>query len=602
MSWRFTMSNRAGLFNPPKHAVLSLAVQAQSVTAIRERSQFEVLVRHILARFFNNELLASDDETRRVMQIGYAVALPGMLVALFLFPAYHGFPPYPLHRPFWSQADDHYFYVMYSFIVMGAATVYEWDLLFPDLLDIFVLSSLPIASRRLFLARVLALAIFLTLVLLGTSALGAIFLPLIAEQSNLLRHLFSHAAAVTMSGVFAATAFLTLQGVLLNTVGERVFRRITPLLQGASVMLLITILLLFPTLSRSLGPMLLSGSPAVRYFPPFWFLGVYERLLAGPSALPVFHELARIGCYALLIMLACTLLTYPIAYRRRVRQVIEGASAVASSHRAAALIHYVLHSTVLRYPPQRAIFHFISQTVLRSQRQRVMLAMLGGLGIALSLAEILILRVANGHIRPALLPGGIRSAIPIMAFWTVIGLRSVLSAPVDRRGSWLFSVLIGRPRSGHLVGTRIWITLWALLVSLGTALCLHALSPASLKTPRITAGQLVVAFGISFLLADILLFSVHTIPFTHLHRGAITDLPLAVVRYFVFFPIFVAVVVGKETWIEASTTHLLATLLMFIAAHILLRRALAHFLAQSTLDTPPDETEEFPQRLGLRDF
>ena len=82
---------------------------------------------------------------------------PALLVALFLFPAYHGFPPYPLHRPFWSQAADHYFYVMYSFIVMGAATVYEWDLLFPDLLDIFVLSPLPIARRRLFFARVLAL-------------------------------------------------------------------------------------------------------------------------------------------------------------------------------------------------------------------------------------------------------------------------------------------------------------------------------------------------------------------------------------------------------------------------------------------------------------
>ena len=143
------MSERLGLFLPPKNPVLSLAAQAQSEAATREQSQFEVLVRHLLYRFFHNELLSSDDETRRVMQVSYAVALPGMIVALYLFPAYHGFPPFPLHRPFWSQAADHYFYVMYSFIVMGAATVYEWDLLFPDLLDIFVLSPLPIASRRL---------------------------------------------------------------------------------------------------------------------------------------------------------------------------------------------------------------------------------------------------------------------------------------------------------------------------------------------------------------------------------------------------------------------------------------------------------------------
>jgi len=199
------------------------------------------------------------------------------------------------------------------------------------------------------------------------------------------------------------------------------------------------------------------------------------------------------------------------------------------------------------------------------------------------------------------LPGGIRSAVPIMAFWAVVGLRSTLSTPVDRRGIWLFRVLIGRPRPGHLAGTRIWITLWALLVSLGTALCLHALSPASLKTPCITAGQLVVVIGVSFLLADIFLFSVRTIPFTHLRKGTITDLPLAVVRYFVLFPLFVAIVVHKEAQIELSASHLVETLLILAAAHFLVQKAHARSLQQYTVDALADEADEFPQRLGLRD-
>lgn len=595
------MPERLGLFAPPRHPVLSLGVQAESVTARRAQSQFEVLVRHLLHRFFHNELLASDDETRRVMQVSYVVALPGLLVALFLFPAYHAFPPYPLHRPFWSQAGDHYFYVMYSFLIMGGATVYEWDLLFPDLLDIFVLSVLPISSRHLFFARVLALAIFLALVLLGTSALGTIFLPMIAEQPNLFRHLFAHAVAVIMSGTFAATAFLALQGVLLNTVGERVFRRITPLIQGASVMLLLAVLLLYPTISGSIKPLLTSGSPAVLYFPPFWFLGIYERLVTGPSAPIIFHSLARIGGYALLFMLACTLLTYPLAYRRRVRQLVEGASAANASNRAAVSVHHILHATILRRPSQRAIFHFIGQTILRYQRQRVMLAMFGGLSIALALAQMVILRVAPGHIRPALLPDGIRSAIPIVAFWSVVGLRSALSAPVDRRGGWLFGVLIGRPRSAHLAGTRIWITLWALIVSLGTAVLLHVLSPTSLKTQRITAGQLIVAIGVSFLLSDVFLFPIRTLPFTHLHKGSITDLPLMVVRYFVVFPLLIATVVHYEVWIEASALHLFKTVLILAGVHLLLQKAHTRLGQQSTLDTPPDENDEFPQRLGLRD-
>jgi hypothetical protein len=82
----------------------------------------------------------------------------------------------------------------------------------------------------------------------------------------------------------------------------------------------------------------------------------------------------------------------------------------------------------------------------------------------------------------------------------------------------------------------------------------------------------------------------------------VNDLPLAVLRYFVLFPIFVSIVLLKEAWIEASGMHLLETLFVFLAVHLLLRQARLHFLAQFTLDTPPDETEEFPQRLGLRDF
>jgi hypothetical protein len=595
------MSDRAGLFAPQKHPVLSLGVQAQSEAPRRNQSEFEVLVRHLLHRFFNNELLASDDETKRVMQIACAAALPTLLVSLFLFPAYHAFPPAPAHRPFWSQAGDHYFYVMYSFVVVGAATVYEWDLLFPDILDIFVLSVLPIPSRQLFFARVLALTIFLCLVQFGTSILGMLFFPMVAEQFNFIRHIFSHFIAVTMSGMFAAATFLSLQGVLLNTVGERIFRRITPLIQGASIMLLLVVLLLCPTLSGSLEGLLTSGNVAVRYFPPFWFLGIYEYLLAGASAPVIFHLLARTGCYAFLLLFACTLLTYPLAYRRRVRQLIEGSAAASTSGKAKLPFLRVLHATVLRQSEQRAIFHFISQTLLRSQRQRVILAMFGGLSVALAVAQMLVLIGRPGHIHPVLLPEGIRSAIPIMIFLTVVGLRSVVAAPVDRRGSWLFSVIIGRPGARHLAGTGIWITLWALVVGIGTAVLLHALSPASLKVPRTTAGQLLIAVGLSFVLSDIFLFSVRTIPFTHLRKGSVNDLPLMVVRYFVFFPIFVGVAVHQEVWIEASIRHLVITLLLFAAAHLLLQRAYLRFVSQSMLDTPPNDADEFPQSLGLRD-
>jgi hypothetical protein len=110
----------------------------------------------------------------------------------------------------------------------------------------------------------------------------------------------------------------------------------------------------------------------------------------------------------------------------------------------------------------------------------------------------------------------------------------------------------------------------------------------------------VIAAGLSILLSDLLLFSIRTMPFTHLHKSTVNDLPLAIVRYIVLFPIFVSTVVAKESWIEASARHLFVTVLLFALAHIMLRRTHAHFLSQSTVDIPPNE-EEFPQNLGLRD-
>jgi hypothetical protein len=424
---------------------------------------------------------------------------------------------------------------------------------------------------------------------------------MIAELPGLGRHLLAHAIAALMSGAFAATTFLALQGILLNTLGEHLFRRITPLLQGASLMLLLAVLLVFPMVSHSLQPLLTSGATVVYCFPPFWFLGIYERILAGPSAPLIFHSLARTGCSAVLLMIACTLLTYPLAYRRRVRQLIEGASFVHKTSRTVRHLPRLLHASILRLPAQRAIFHFVSQTILRNRRQRVMLALYGGLGIAIAVSCMLVLRPSAGHLRLELLPEGIRSAVPIMAFWTVAGLSSVLAAPVDRRGRWLFHVLLGRARAEHLAGTRIWITLWALLVSLGTVLILHPLSPASLRTARATVDQLFIAVSVSFLLADIFLLDVHVLPFTHLRRSSITDLPLRVVRYLVLFPVFVAMVVGWEPWIEANVRHLMGLLCISGGLHLLLLHQHARSVQEVAAAVPADDADDFPQSLGLRD-
>ena len=585
------------IFAPPEFPVLSLEVQAQlPLVEAHEQSQFRLLVRHLLERFFNNEMVSADGDAKaRLLQVVYAIALPGMVVALYLFPLYHA----PLERPFWSQASDHYFYVLYSFVSMGAVSIFAWDLLFPDLLDLFVLSPLPIAGTRLFSSRIVAACLFLGVFLLGSSALGAIFFPLLSEAPGLPRHLLAHVLAVLGSGAFAAAWILSVQAVMVTVIGERFSRAISPFLQGISMMLLLTILLLFPVSSQFLE--VLVNQPAARYFPPFWFLGVYETLLAGSSSLPVFIGLAKAGCVALAAVFALTIVSYPLAYRRRMRYLIEGSETFDTRNLAVIPIYRLLHAILLRNAMQRGIYHFISCSLLRTQRHRVYMAMYGGLGLALLLACTVLLRVSHGHLGLVVSPDGLRAAVPIAAFWTIAGLRTAFLSPTDRRGGWIFRVILGRPTSAQLGTTVRWILPCVLGLTLGMVALINRVAPPELRGWNSLSCQVLVAVGLCLLLTDALFLKVRTIPFTGEARAPATNLAFVLLQYFGFFPPLVLLWVGLEPWLEASVWHVVGMVAVIGAVHLALLRIHskdAEYHA-NLIDLDEDE-EEFPQRLGLR--
>src|SRR5271156_5848033 len=188
-----------------RRSLASRWLRDNALLSLAGRKQFKLLVLHLLDRFFNNEIVSADGETLPlIMTIAWAIALPTLIAAIFLFPAYHGFPPKPPRPSFWGQVADRYGFVMYSWVVMGAITVFEWDLLVPNVLDVFVLSVLPIPNRSLFLARVAAVLVFLGLFLLGTSSLGTFFFPLATEPANVSRAFAAHFFAVIAAGLCAS--------------------------------------------------------------------------------------------------------------------------------------------------------------------------------------------------------------------------------------------------------------------------------------------------------------------------------------------------------------------------------------------------------------
>jgi len=589
------------IFSPPESPVLSLEVQARMVQKeITRMNRFVVLTRHFFDRFFDNPMTSADgDDGVRVIQVLCAIAVPGLMVALSLIPSYFIFPPNTAPRGYWPRVSDHYFYVMYASVVTGVVTVFEWDLLFPDLLDVLVLAPLPVPARKLFSAKIAALGWFLALFLIASMFFGAVFLPLIAEEPSLFRHVIAHIVAVAAGGLFFAAFFLALQGILLNLLGEKIFRWISPVLQVLSLAALLIVLFLFPLLSGNLRLLLLADDRVAMWFPPFWFLGVYQSLLEGSAAPHVFHSLAAIGGCALATVLALAILTYPLAYRRKFRAAIEGRIAKNSRNWLAAPKDALLHATFILRPSQRAVYHFISQTLKRAPHHRVYLAMYGGAGLALLIAATIEFRPHGGQLSIVYSEHGLRSAIPVVAFLAVSGLKVAFLSPVELKANWPFHVIGSRPDSDHIAATLRWMLPRAIFMTVAVLLLAKMLSPSVFPGLRQMAGQLLVAQGLCLLLIDALFLHFLSVPFTVPLMYSKRNLIFYLAAFLMLFGPFVETVVGIGRWIEQSPWHFFVAALLVLAAHLLLQWQQRNAIRERTALPEDDEAEEFPQRLGL---
>lgn len=595
-----------------------LPLQAQAARGqVHEpkRSQFANLLRHFLERFFNHETASADGDAKtRLVQIAFAAGLPGFVVSLYLWPVYHPFPGWPPGHPshgepppYWLQVNHHFFFVVYSFVVMGIVAVFEWDMFFPDRLDVFVLKPLPVPGSTTFFARVLAIAILLGGFLFDANFLAPLVLPAAMDPPNLLRFLAGHILAVAGSGFFAAVFILAFECVVLSAFGERWFRRISLSMQGLAVAALLMLMLLFPTFSGVVPDLLKSGAWYVRCFPPFWFLAIYQRLMEGPSALPIYAQLARTGCIAMLLVAAIAIFTYPLAYLRRTRQLIEGG--VAHSHRnwPGKIITRLVNAAIIRMPEQRAIFHYVTQTLLRVARYRIYLVIYGGVGLSIVIASVLRFSVVHNQVRESVSADGLRASIGIVIFWAIAGLRVAFLSPGNQQGSWIFHSIHGRPPEVRTAlqqfgAAKIWVLLVVAILTGAACLTAFAIAPPELFTWRAITAQLVVAAGLCLLLTDLFFLHVTTVAFTGEETGESPNLAMTVAKYFTFFPIVVWLSLVSGPWLESRGWRYIAIPVGIAVAHRLVELRHHEVVRQHCLIFERGDRENsFLLRLALRE-
>jgi hypothetical protein len=526
-----------------------------------------VLIDHFFRRFFDSDIVQVEGETLTTVVRAIAiVAVPGLMASFFMQNQYP-------RRSVWGTIEDQYSFVLFSFLVMGIVTIFEWEMLFPDRWDFLVLSPLPVKPLQMLGAKATALIAFLALFLVSSNFFGTLILPLVTKR-YFFRQVYAHGVAVSLAGLFAALLFLALGGLLLCVLGARRFRLISPLMQMVSVTALLLLFVHYARYGDAMQDLLENPHGMARWTPPFWFLGVYEQLLHGDGAPAFAPVMAKYAFRGTLIAAAIVVLTYPIAWARMRRMAIEGSSQKRrpQSRWLAWLLDRITHS-----PGVRAVFVFIGQTITRNNRYQIYLAMYAGTGLALAISCAVSIRTSGYASAFGLSNKGLHAMMPLLLFWLIAGLRATFAFPLDLAAGWIFRIT-GASISAAATAARRWMQ----VCGAGVAISILAVLAAAGWGLRDLLVQLICGLCLCSFLVDAFFGMYKSVPLNQPRLPGKTSLPLMLTLYLGIFPLFILEVIAAEMRWERHPAKLLIPIAGAAVLHLMMKR----------LRSGPDEVAE----------
>src|ERR1035441_1463733 len=480
-----------------------------------EISQFRELARHFFSRFFDNDLVAINadnaDMRATVVNILAMLAAPGMLLPFLFMSKYVKLQDAPMYVRDLASLGEKEFFICLSMTVMGLVTVIEWEMLFPDRRDYANLTPLPIRLRTMFAAKVAALLAFLTIFSVAINAFSPVMFPAVVIQKGSVLAVIPfarcHIVSILAANTFVFFLCVAVQGILMNVLGYRLFRRVSPYVQFALVALLILMFLLSGRIVSELQVHAAINPAAVYAFPPLWFLGLYQTQLGWTN--PVFRELAASARMAAGWTTAGALATYLLSYKRHVTRSLESADEFSTVPSAMeAFVCRLLDRFVVRDGWQQAAFYFIWKTLTRSRRHKLLFAAYVAVGCG-----------------------------PVFR-----GL--VFAVPAELRANWIFQVSDRGEARRCLAGVRKAMIVLGVVPLFALLLPLHVLFWGW----RTAALHMLFGTVVALLLVEVLLVSFEKFPFTCSYLPGKANLKVSWPLYLFGFTTYVSGFLALEHW------------------------------------------------------
>ncbi len=520
-------------------------------------NQVRLLARLFHGRFFENDSASPGGgfQTNITQVLGFLVAA-GLFVAYFLTPSFVRLSlriPTPQNQ--WALRSLRLFFPAYSFAVVGFATIFQWDMLFPDRRDFLILTPFPIRLRELCAAKIAALLRFLLLLTGAVNLLPNLMVIVLSLAIPQLRGTGFRVAAAQIcvtaaASLFAFFAISAFEGLLLAVIPTRTFHRVSPWIQMFGMSLMVLAILTYPIYSLLLKPAIEARALWPWLFPPIWFSGLYDLIIGGANR--PFAPMGEFGLKMLGGAIAVFALTWAIGFRRHYRLTLETQS--TPSRRLGCKYSKWL----IRGAEERAIFDFAGKTLARSQKHQFFLATY--LSAGLSIGLLFAIAVKGGRVVWSQM--GARSFPFIMAFFAVSGFRAIFQFPADLASNWLFRIAEANwtETSRRATRKRVFATGLVPIVLLATAF--EAIVVEGKLPLHITAQLLGGA-----LLIELMFWSFDKVPFTCSYFPGRSNLAILSVLYLYGFTTYGFNMAELESTLES---RVLLSLICFSAAAVLL--------------------------------
>lgn len=453
----------------------------------RDRAQYELLTRTFFSRLFESDLMPSGLAQVRLI----ISAIAGTAVPLTILPVSM------------RLSGGLLLFVQYTLAMIALAffALLIWEGIFPDRRDGRILSVLPIRNRTFVLARLSALVALFGIIAIGMAALPTIaFIPVLNPVAHFLG--FMGVASVAFFSI------LTLQCIVLNVIGRASAQRLAILLQIVVVITIFQALTVVPPEFIFTGDAHTPPTGAARWLPSVWFVGLHAVISGRGNEAS--EALALTGALAALGMPLATVLLYAATYRRLLRRAIEGDATIAPRSAPALLGAAVKRLLVLAIPNAvtRAVGFFVLETIARSRRHKMVLAMYMGVALALVLSVVIPRAIHRGWQGFATPDAALLSAPLVLIFFSVVACRALIAIPIEIKANWLFRLREPAARSAVVSGVVAAMMAGAVV----PIVILTLLIAWSLWGPVIALEHATFVAALGYLLAQILVLRLMKFP------------------------------------------------------------------------------------------